>query len=141
MSDLEHILGELLPYKRQRINGDTEAVYNNMGTFSEVNDGNPIPNITGVVQVQLWYRLGGKNQIPGMYYGGMNPFTVPAVILGVEVNSMFQHEKMDSEIISNPMTGDVSLHKTVTEDLQAKIVSDKYIKLSSLLDNKGGETV
>ncbi len=29
----------------------------------------------------------------------------------------------------------------VTEDLQAKIVSDKYIKLSSLLDNKGEEIV
>ncbi len=48
---------------------------------------------------------------------------------------------MDSEIISNHMTGGVSLHKMVTEDLQAKIVSDKYIELSSLLDNKGEETV
>ncbi len=62
-------------------------------------------------------------------------------MLGVEVNSMFQQEKMDSEIISNPMTGGVSLHKTVTEDLHAKIVSDKYIELSSLLDNKGEEIV
>ncbi len=43
--------------------------------------------------------------IPGMHYGGMNPFTVPAAMLGVEVNSMFQQKKMDSEIISNLMTG------------------------------------
>ncbi len=54
---------------------------------------------------------------------------------------MLQQGEIDSEIISNPMTGGVSLHKTVTEDLEAKIVSDTYVELSTLLDNEGEETV
>ncbi len=88
-----------------------------MGSLSGANVRNPIPNIAGVVPAPALGQVGRKNQTPGMPHGGMNPYTVLAAMLGVEVNSMFQQEKMDSEIISNPMTGGVSLHKTVTEDL------------------------
>ncbi len=109
MSDLEHILGELLQQKRQQIDGDTEAVNDNMGSLTGVNDGNPKPNITGVVPAPALGQVGRKNQTPGMPYCGMNPFTVPAAMLGVEINSMFQQKKMDSEIFSNPMTGDRGL--------------------------------
>ncbi len=91
MSDLEHILGELLPQKRQWI--DSEAVNDNMGSLSRANDGNSIPNITGVVPAPALGQVGRKNQTPCMPYGGMNPFTVPTVMLRVEVNSMFQQEK------------------------------------------------
>ncbi len=68
-------MGELLPQKRQRIDGDTEVVNDNMGSLSRANDGNPIPNITGVVPAPALGQVARKNQTPGMPYGGMNTFS------------------------------------------------------------------
>ncbi len=48
---------------------------------------------------------------PCMHYGGINPFTIPATMLGVEVNSMFQLEKWIQKFYLK------SLYKMVTEDL------------------------
>ncbi len=44
------------------------------------------------------------------------------------------------EVISSLITAGVSLCKTVSPDLKLKIVSNKYVELSSLIVPKQGET-
>ncbi len=55
------------------------------------------------------------------------------IILLVKLHIHLLHEY---EVISSPMTAGVSLCKTVSPDLKLKIVSNKYVELSFLIDPK-----
>ncbi len=44
------------------------------------------------------------------------------------------------DVISNPVTAGVSLARSVAPELKAKIMSDKFVELSTLIDPKHGET-
>ena len=77
------------------------------------------------------------------YVNQVNQFSMPASAVSAVSNAFTTPIANNSdphfEVISSPMTAGVLLHRSVSQELVKKIVSNKFIELNLLLDTKFNE--